>query len=416
MSGRNRKEEFQVAKSRSDSSVLVPGAPTIEAITRKMKGGGFAIGHDGTFGPISGASKGIQSAFGEDSTDTRQKHRRWTPTRVVGEIATVQMVSEMEMKGRLTDEFLKDALVADLDATVGEMITTSQGAMDLLEKVRLDIDVGLADVPLLYQPLFERIDGPFPGGSVQIGGDVLFDANVVFQQKFEAGEIIFGTLARTGAPTFVPIQTYAAGFEWTEDMIEFDRSYEIGMNARAFGRAYNYLLNHLHLSPIIAFTYGGGNSTAAVSGNGSLQANTLVGFQNAYRTAALAVPQRVPTWILANEADRFQIEDALLTPVIDGNGNPMRRVPVEGIIYYNGATLTNGVKNYTYPGVTAGTCYFITPRLRMKELVHHDLRVDVGPADISRLVEGQQVARTRRGAYMDIANSVQKVTLATSST
>jgi hypothetical protein len=108
-------------------------------------------------------------------------------------------------------EFRKDGIEIDLLRPVSEMITTSQGAMDLLEKVRIDIDTGLAEVPLLYQPLYERVNGPFPGGSVQIGGDVLFDANVVFQQKFEAGEIVFGTLAKTGAPTFVPISTFAQG-------------------------------------------------------------------------------------------------------------------------------------------------------------------------------------------------------------
>ena len=89
-------------------------------------------------------------------------------------------------------------------------------------------------------------------------------------------------------------------------------------------------------------------------------------------------------------------------------------MPVEGIIYYNGATVNNGVKSYVYPGVTAGKCYFIQPRLRMRELVHHDLRIDIGPADISRLIEGQQVARTRRGLYLDIANAVEEVTLPTS--
>jgi hypothetical protein len=397
---------------------LVPGQQGAVLKVRKVGNGAFAVEHEGRFGPVEKGSIGIRSRFGEHSNETDLHHRStaWTPTRVAGEMQSLSVVSEMEMRERISPTLKKDMVVAELNHSASEMITTSQGAMDLLEKVRLDIDVGLADVPLLYQPLYERIDGPFPGGSVQIGGDVLFDANVVFQQKFEAGEIIFGTLAKVGAPSFVPIQTYAAGFEWTEDMLEFDRSYEIGMNARAFGRSYNYLLNHLHLSPIIAFTYAGGNTTAAVTGNGSLLANTLVGFQQAYRTGALAVPQRVPTWLLANEADRFQIEDALLTPVVDGSGNPLRRVPVEGIIYYNGATVTNGVKSYTYAGVTQGTCYFITPRLRMKELVHHDMRVDIGPADISRLVEGQQVARTRRSSYLDIANSVQKITLSVSAT
>ena len=394
-----------------ESSVLIPDALTMENITRHdKKSGRMFIGHDGRFGPLS------TRAYTPNGEAQELQHRRWTPTRVVGEIATVRMVSATEMESRLTDEFLRDALTIDLLEPVSEMITTSDGAMDLLDKVRIDIDQGLAEVPILYTPLYERVNGPFPGGSVQIGGDVVFDANVVFLEKFEAGEIIFGTLAKAGVPSFVPISTYAAGFEWTEDMIEYDRSYEISMNSRAFGRAYNYLLNHNHLSPIIAFTYAAGNKTAAVSGNGSLQANTLVGFQQAYRHAAVALPQRVPSWILANEADRFQIEDALLTPVIDASGNPLRRVPVEGIIYYNGATVTNGLKSYVYPGVTAGKCYFIMPRLRMKELVHHDLRIDIGPADISRLIEGQQVARTRRGLYLDIPNSVEEVTLATSST
>jgi len=391
--------------------VLVPEALTMDSITKRESGGRMRIGHDGRFGPLSG---GIALADPDNFIDLN--HRRWVAGRSVGEIATVQLVSAAEMEGRLVDEFLRDALEIDLLESVGEMITTSDGAMDLLEKVRIDIDQGLATVPILYTPLYERVNGPFPGGSVQIGGDVVFDANVVFQEKFEAGEIIFGSLAKAGVPSFVPISTYAAGFEWTEDMIEYDRSYEIGMNARAFGRSYNYLLNHLHLSPIIAYSYAGGNTTGAVTGQGSLVANTLVQFQNAYRTAATALPQRVPSWILANEADRFQIEDSLLTPVIDANGNPLRRVPVTGIIYYNGATVTNGIKSYVYPGVTAGTCYFIMPQLRMKELVHHDLRIDIGPADISRLVEGQQVARARRGLYLDIPNSVQKITLSTSPT
>jgi hypothetical protein len=395
---------------RKAQGVLIPDVATIEDFTRDLGHGRFAIKHDGRFGPAK-----VEHFMG--APDGReQQHRNWgSGRRVVGEMNSWTEFTVSEMESRLSPEFHRNQVVADLARPVGEMITTGQGAMDLLEKVRLDIDVGLADVPLLYQPLFERVDGPFPGGAVQIGGDVLFDANVIFQQKFEAGEIIFGTLTKAGAPSFVPITTFAAGFEWTEDILEFDRSYEIGMNARAFGRAYNYLLNHNHLSPIIAATYTGTNAIAAdaTAGEG-IQAHTLRTFQAAYRTGALAVPQRVPTVILANEADRFQIEDALLTPVLDAAGNQLRRVPVDTIIYYNGATVTNGVVSQTYPGVTAGTCYFIAPRMRMKELVHHDLRVDVGPGDVTRLIAGQQVARARRGLYADLNNSVEKITLPTS--
>src|SRR5262245_39536297 len=208
--------------ARADTDVLVPNAPTMKSITRDLGGGRFSVEHSGDFAPLNRQSMGIASAFEENDASSNLTHRRWRTQRVVGEIQSVQSMIASEMYGQ-TDEFLRDSVEIDLLRSISEMITTSQGAMDLLEKVRIDIDVGLAEVPLLYQPLYERINGPFPGGSVQIGGDVVFDANVVFLEKFEAGEIIFGSLAKAGVPSFVPISTYAAGFEWTEDMIEYDR-------------------------------------------------------------------------------------------------------------------------------------------------------------------------------------------------
>ena len=393
--------------SRRKTAVLENGSSEIDLVTRRLGDGRFAISEPSAFGALHSGQFTPKPGAGFDFT-----HRNWQPVHMASEMAShVTIVSEQTMERRAL-EFRKDALQVDLLKPVSEMITTSQGAMDLLEKVRIDVDFGLAEVPLLYGPIYERVNGPFPGGAVQVGPDLTLDANVVFAEKMEGGEVIFGTLAKAGAPTLVPILTYAAGFEWTEDMIEYDRTWEIGMNSRAFGRSYNYLLNHLHLSPIIAYTYTGDNLTAAdATGGASLQERTLKTFQSAYRTAVQDIPQRVPTTILANEADRFTIEDALLTPVLDVAGNPLRRVPVSTIIYYNGATVTNGVKQYLYPGVTAGTVYFIAPRQRFKELVHHDLRVDIGPEDLSRLIEGQQVARTRRNLYADMANSIQKITL-----
>jgi hypothetical protein len=339
-------------------------------------------------------------------------HHRWTS--IASEITTpangrVKIYDFNEMKAAAEIKYLEEMYAIDLKKPISEMITTSQGSMDLLEKVRVDVDFGLAEVPLLYQPIYENIPGPFPGGVVQINENTL-QANVVFFQKFEGGEVVFGTLAK-GAPSTVPIATYAAGFEWTEDMIEFDKTWDVTLNNRAFGRSYNYILNHLHLSPIISFTYAGSNTTAADATGSTLQIKTLNTFMNAYKHAVNATPQRTPSVILANEADRFQIEDALLTPVRDPQGNPLPRVPVDTIIYYNGATVVNGLKSYTYAGVTQGTCYFLFPQQRFKELVHHDLRIDIGPEDISRLVEGQQVGRTRRGVYADPAQSVEKITL-----
>ena len=385
-------------------SSLMKEAPTLEKQTKRSRDGRMRVPFDAIWG---GAIQAGSTPLGDGHTDLT--HRRWVSKRsAVGEMQACRMVSEMAMQDSV-DEFLNEALEAELRQPISEMITTSQGSMDLLEKVRIDVDFGLAEVPLLYNPIYETVPGPFPGGVVQINENTL-QGNVVFLEKFEGEEIVFGTIAK-GVPATAPITTYAAGFEWTEDMIEFDRTWDITLNNRAFGRSYNYLLNHIHLSPVIAFSYAGDNLTAADATGATTQEKTLKTFQNAYKTAVLDTPQRTPSVILANEADRFQIEDALLTPVLDANGRPLARVPVDTIIYYNGATVTNGVKSYTYAGVTAGTAYFIFPKQRAKELVHHDLRIDIGPEDISRLIEGQQVGRTRRGLYLDPANMAQKITL-----
>lgn len=308
----------------------------------------------------------------------------------------------------------------ELTEPIGEMITTSDGLMDLVEKVRVDVEFGQADVPLLYQPVYRRVNGPFPGKIVDIGENTL-QANVVFFEKLEGGEVQFGTLQK-GVPAQARLRTWAAGFEWTEDMEEWDQTWSFELVNQAFGRSHNHILNHLHLGPIILYdhdnngspSYPAGNSTAAdTTANTSLVERTLRTFQAAYQTSIEARPQRTWSVILASELDRFKIEAALLEPVLDTQGNQLPRVPVDTIIYYDGADIEMGTETYNYPGVSQGTAFAIFPQQRMLEFVHHDLRIDAGVPNISRLVEAQVVGRFRRGLYAEIENSVQKITLPT---
>jgi hypothetical protein len=228
---------------------------------------------------------------------------------------------------------------------IKEMIDTVQGQMALLEKVRIDVAFGMADIPLLYGPLYQRIAPPggFPGGVYQLD-EYTLQANVVFLQKFEGGEVQFGTLEK-GAPSAGFIQTYAAGFEWTEDMIEFDRTYSIELNNQAFGRAWNALLNHLHLSPIIGFTYAGANSTAANATGATTQEKTHLTFQAAYAKTVNATVRRTGSVLLASESNRFQIEEALLTPVRDAQGNPQVARARRGVF----ADIGNSSEKITLP-------------------------------------------------------------------
>lgn len=299
---------------------------------------------------------------------------------------------------------------AILHQSVGEMITTPDGLMDLVQKVRVDVAFGQAEQPTLYESIYRRINGPFPGKMVDIGENTL-RANVVFAEKLEGGEVTFGTLEK-GQPSSTRLATWAAGFVWTEDMEEWDSTWSFELVNQGFGRAYNELLNHLHLAPITTYSYSGANQTPADTTSGaSTEEKVLRTFQAAYQAAVQASPQRTWSVILASELDRFKIEAALLQPLRDSNGNQLPRVPVDTIIYYDGASVEMGTETVVFPGVTQGKAYCIFPKRTMLELVHHDLRIDAGNADISRLIEAEIVGRTRRGIYASITESVEEVTL-----
>ena len=297
-----------------------------------------------------------------------------------------------------------------LNAPIGEMLTTSDGLMNLVEKVRVDVAFGQAEVPILYDPIYRRIPGPFPGRTVDIGENTL-QANVVFFEKLEGGEVQFGTMVK-GVPATARLRTWAAGFEWTEDMEEWDSTWSFELVNQAFGRAYNYFLNHAHLSPITTYSYVAANQTPAdATAAVSTAEKTLRTFQAAYKEGVNATPQRTWSVILASESNRFQIEEALLQPIRDAQGNQLPRVPVDTIIYYDGATVQMNTETYLYAGVTAGKAYAIFPKQKMLEFVHHDLRIDADRPDISRLIEAQVVGRTRRGIFAGIDESVEEITL-----
>lgn len=298
---------------------------------------------------------------------------------------------------------------ADIKVPLQELITL-EDAGPLLEKVTLDVEEGRLEVPLLYKEIYAtRENRGFPRF---VDTNFISSVGVVFLQKLEGGEVQFGAMA-PGIPGVVPINTWAAGFEYTEDMVEFNQSWEFESINVAFGEAYNALLNHLHLGPILSYEYAAANQSAATNVHDDYLMEVRETLKDAIQKCTIA--RRPPSIILASIADRYNIEDSLnLTQ--DTNARTITRVgsEVEYIIYYDGWEITVGKKTYTYPGVTPGTCYLIYPKKKMIELVKHGLLIDQDNADISRLIKQQVVGRTRRGVYADIADTVEEVTLPTS--
>lgn len=297
----------------------------------------------------------------------------------------------------------------DFSKPLGEMINFGSVSelKDLLRKVVLDVELGKEQVQLLYGPIYDSLTDPnFPE---VLDAKWAMHGACVFLEHMEGDEVKFGSIAAEQGPT-ARIKTYTTGFEYTKKMIDFNETFNVEMLNKSMGEAYNALLNHLHLSPIIGFNYKTANKTAF---KGEAGDPVWLGM---YKTIAQAVKdsrtaKRPGTILLANSADAMDIEMALKGGhQIDGTIYPA--IPgVNSVIYYDGWDVTVGKKSHEYAGVAPGKAYLVRPKRGFKELIKRDYTVESGNKDVSRLVEEQIVAYCYRGVFAAIEENVQEITL-----
>ncbi|MGE5592592.1 MAG: hypothetical protein ACM3X3_02765 [Betaproteobacteria bacterium] len=295
---------------------------------------------------------------------------------------------------------------------LGEMLTTPAGLYDVVQKSVVDLALGREAVPLLYGPVYERIEDANFTEFVDVRPFV--GCQVVFVEHMEFEGVRLGS-RRIGPKDTVPIITYAAGFQITEDMRMYDKTWEITQMNRAMGEAYNALLNHIHLYPILSYNYSAKNKTAAdTTGSTYLERlrNTIkAGLKHAAQdlNTDTRSPRR-PSVLLANSALRWDIEQAIQRMVIGGTEYPALS-GIDTLIFYDGWSTAVGEKTYTYAGCDPGKAYLIEPRKYFRELVKHDLMTDAQSGDLLRLVEQTVVSRARRGVIASPANAVEELTL-----
>lgn len=306
--------------------------------------------------------------------------------------------------------------VFDLGKPIGEMLVTDATQRELLEKVVLDVELGRESVPLLYTPIYERReDRNFPE---------VFDAKwaqhgvVVFVEHIEGEEVKFGHLQAEQGP-IARITTYAAGIEYTEDMVEYNRTFDMEEIDRSFGEAHNALLNHIHLSPICSYNYANKNKTAAVyvDAEGNPQDNAsgahpALSLRETLKAGmADARKAKRPGNVLLISGTRLDhVNEALGKLHVRGTDFPSL-AGIDTIVAYDGWTINIGKKEYSYAGVPEGKAFLIRPKRGFKELIKHDLLIDANIGDLSRLVEAQVVGRSRRGVYAALTENVQEITL-----
>lgn len=296
-----------------------------------------------------------------------------------------------------------------LTKPIGEMMSFGSTAnlKDLLRKVTLDVELGREEVQLLYNPLYDTISDP--------NLPQLLDAkwalygNCIFLEHIEGEEIKFGSLSAEHGPT-ARIQTYATGFEYTKEMLDYNQIFNVELLNKSMGQAFNALLNHMHLYPIIGYFYKTANKTAF---QGKADDPVWLGIWRTLNQAIkdAVIAKRPGTILLASSADQTDIEMAIrgghqlegsIYPSISG---------ITTVIYYDGWSVSVGKKSYEYKGVAPGTAYLIRPKRGFKELIKKDLTTETGNEDLSRMVEAQIVGYCYRGVFAAIDENVQQIAL-----
>lgn len=338
------------------------------------------------------------------STETElQKRRNNTireelPYEIAGEMHTVKKeIVDGEMNAL---EFTKP---------LGELITygSVEELNGVISKMTLDADLGREEVPVLYQPIYDTITNSALPRVLE--ADWAVRGACVFLEHAEGEEVKFGSLEAEKGP-IAKIQMFTTGFQFTEEMKLYNESYKVENYSRAVGRAHNALLNHIHLSPIIDFSYKAANKTAKVTPKDVNAPEFMTYYETISQGLADANTAKRPASILlASSADRKFIDQAMMGghqvsgtsyPGIDG---------VATVIYYDGYSVKVGNTTHNYEGVPAGKAFLIRPKEGFKELVKARLTTKVGNEDVSRLLQEQVVWYTARGVFAAIEENVQKL-------
>jgi hypothetical protein len=304
--------------------------------------------------------------------------------------------------------------VYNFNKPIGEMLTTPAGLYDIIQKSVVDLQLGREEVPLLYTPIYRKIEDR--NFSEYVDTTPFTRAEIVFMEKMELEGVVFGT-RRIGQKDTVPIITYAAGFSITEDMKEYDKTWEFTEYNRAFGEAYNSLLNHIHLNPIIQYKYQAKNLTPADTTKETYMEKLRETIKNGLKHAAAdkntvtRSPRRARI-LVANSAMKWDLEEAMSRMVIKGTEYPAIS-GIDTIILYDGWTGMVGEKVVEYPGVPVDKAYLVEPGKYFRELIKHDLLIDAQAGDLKRLIEQDIVGRARRGVIASPANAVEELTLPT---
>jgi hypothetical protein len=293
----------------------------------------------------------------------------------------------------------------------GELIATPTNLREFIPKFVVDLELAVAAQPLLYRDIYRTLpDGNMPQ-VIDVAG-MLGYVGVVFLERGEGEEIHFGTRER-GQYAPVPLRHFAAGFEWTEEVVKFDQTWRYQDMIDSVGRAHSALLNRIHLRPIIEFEYPPGNITAPnYPADNDAWTNMWGGLHQALRDASLDVNPdtqagRHPSLILAHSSNQFIVEQVLGGVSLLGEPTLPAMGQLTSMVLYDDYVIWEGERGFRFVGMPTDRIFLIEPRRFFIELVREPLNVETGEGDFSRYIAAQLRAGTWRAVVCAPVPAVQ---------
>lgn len=293
-----------------------------------------------------------------------------------------------------------------------EFVGTDTFSSEWNERRRYEIDAGRDEEPLLYEPVYDIVQDASLPRLVDI--KKIGPGGVVFEEVLEGGEVKFATV--TSSEQSVRIRHYAQGLEYSKDLVVFNELWQVPIVERQVGIAYNALLNHIHLNPILTGTYAAANQTAANTAGATTVEDFFLTIEDAITNAKTDAtnPRRGPYVLLISSAQMFTVEKALMRVPQQGASQQSSALDmIRSVIAYDGWTGTRGGKSTTYAGVTSGTGYLVSLQYQDQDFqsyMKQDLMQDPNEDyDLSRFMT-QLAWDCYFGAYANPTRAVEEIT------
>lgn len=300
---------------------------------------------------------------------------------------------------------------------VAEFATTGDFPSQWKTRQEYEFNAGRDEVVEQFHAIYKVVVDPSLPPILELNS--LESNGFVFTDVPEGGEMTFTSVSSTQA--IIRMGRVAVGLEYTEELFRFNQFWKISNLDRAVGTGHSAKMNDIHFSPILTYTYAGGDvidgpnlTTFSVADPLELKyARTLEAAINVARMPG-ASQRPGPYVLLTGSSDQFVISRALYPVGQFGfsQQTPLLPAQFQSMIVYDGWTGMLNKLPVTYAGVPAGVSFLVDLSQRNRDFQSYwtwILRERSGDGDLSRNIMAQTFFDSYGGVYANPAAAVIKI-------